>query len=107
MRMMLKVQVPTAAGNAALNDGRMPGAIQTANEGLQPEAAYFFIEGGQRTALVFFDMADPSQIPVVAEPFFQAAETSVDMRPVMNAEELQRGLSQLASAAPSPPAAGF
>ena len=103
MRMMMKVQIPTAAGNRANTEGRLPGVIQEAMERLRPEAAYFFPEGGMRTALFVFDLPDPSQLPVIAEPFFQAAEASIDFRPVMNAEDLQTGLSQIRSAQPSPP----
>jgi hypothetical protein len=35
---------------------------------LKPEAAYFFADdSGQRSGSIVFDMADPSQIPAVAE----------------------------------------
>ncbi len=101
MRMMMKAQMATAAANAAsLNE--LPQAIQATIEKLQPEAAYFFPDDGKRTMLMVFDLTDPSQLPVIAEPFFQLAEASVDFRPVMNIEDLQRGLSQLGSAQPSP-----
>ncbi len=39
-----------------------------------PEAAYFLAEDGMRTALIFFDLQEPSQIPAVAEPAFLAAK---------------------------------
>jgi hypothetical protein len=51
--------------------------------------------GGMRTSLFVFEMADSSQIPPDIEPLFQMLEASVDLRPVMNAEELQAGLGQL------------
>lgn len=95
MRMMMKVQIPVAAGNAAIANGTLPIVIQKAMEQLKPEAAYFFVEGGMRTSMFVFDMADSSQIPPDAEPLFQVLEASVDFRPVMNAEELQAGLGQL------------
>jgi hypothetical protein len=95
MRMLLKVQIPVEAGNAAVSEGKMPQIVQGAMEKLKPEAAYFLSLGGVRTALFVFDMADPSQIPVVAEPFFTGANASVELLPVMTAEELQAGLAQL------------
>ncbi len=57
-----------------------------------PEAAYFLAEDGMRTALIFIDLQEPSQIPAVAEPAFQAAKRRVDFTPAMNAEELPAGL---------------
>jgi hypothetical protein len=95
MRMMMKVQIPVAAGNAAIASGTLPIVVQKAMEQLKPEAAYFFAEGGMRTSLFVFEMADSSQIPPDIEPLFQMLEASVDLRPVMNAEELQAGLGQL------------
>ncbi len=62
---------------------------------LKPEAAYFLVDGGKRTAIIIFDMADPSQIPPVVEPFFHAMDASVELTPVMNIDDLQAGLAQL------------
>jgi hypothetical protein len=50
MRMMLKVQVPVEAGNAAVASGGLPELLQTAMQQLQPEAAYFVTEDGLRTS---------------------------------------------------------
>lgn len=93
--MMMKVQIPVEAGNEAIRTKQLPGIIEASMAQLKPEASYFFAEGGVRTALFFFDLADPSQIPVVAEPFFMGANAAVSMVPVMNPEELQAGLGQL------------
>jgi len=64
-------------------------------EQLKPDATYFYAEGGKRTALIVFDMTDPSQIPSVAEPFFHAVEATVELTPVMTIEDLQAGLGRL------------
>ena len=93
MRMMLKVTVPVEAGNAAVEDGSLPKIIQGAIARLKPEAAYFFAEGGERSMLIVFDMADASQIPQIAEPLFMGLNAAVSLLPVMNAEDLQKGLS--------------
>jgi hypothetical protein len=62
----------------------------------KPEAAYFTTEDGDRTAFLFFDLADPSDIPVLAEPAFSQLGAKVTMTPVMNVDDLQKGLAQLA-----------
>ena len=49
-----------------------------------------------RSALIFFDMAEASDIPVVVEPFMMALNAKVYLQPVKNAEDLQKGLSRLA-----------
>ncbi len=40
-------------------------------------------------------MQDPSQIPPTLEPFFQNAEASVYLTPVMTREDLESGLQQV------------
>ncbi|WP_395448183.1 hypothetical protein ACHMW7_25415 [Aminobacter sp. UC22_36] len=92
MRMMLKVSIPTEDGNRAIKDGTLPKAIERAMADLKPEAAYFTAEGGRRTAFIFIDMAHASDMPMVAERFFFGFNASVDMIPVMNAEDLRKGL---------------
>ncbi|ONI84586.1 hypothetical protein ALI22I_28975 [Saccharothrix sp. ALI-22-I] len=43
-----------------------------------------------------FDLADPAQIPVIAEPLFRSLNCTVEFIPVMNVDDLQRGLEQWA-----------
>jgi hypothetical protein len=40
-------------------------------------------------------LADASDIPSFAEPFFMELNASVELGPVMNGEDLQKGLGQL------------
>ncbi|CAN5563603.1 hypothetical protein BH24ACT26_BH24ACT26_00600 [soil metagenome] len=95
MRTLLKVHLPVEKGNEANVDGTLPKAIQSFVEKHSPEAMYFFPEGGTRTAIAVFDLQSPSQIPVVAEPFFRQFNAQVEFFPVMNIEDLQEGLQQL------------
>jgi hypothetical protein len=44
---------------------------------------------------LFFDLKDPSQIPVIAEPFFMGLEAEVEMAPAMNAQDLEAGLARM------------
>ncbi len=96
MRTMLKLQLPVEAGNDAIQTGRIGQVMETIMGRLQPEAAYFGAENGKRTAYIFFDLNDPSQIPVVSEPLFQSLNASIEFSPVMNVEELQKGLAEAA-----------
>ncbi len=92
MRTLLKVSIPVETGNKTIADGSLPRLLQGLLGDLKPEAAYFLTEGGKRTALIFFDLADPSQIPAIAEPLFMGLDAKVAFSPVMNAEELAKGL---------------
>jgi hypothetical protein len=95
MRTMMRVTIPVEAGNRAIADGTLPKTIEAAMESLKPEAAYFVDTGGKRSALLFFDLADASDIPSIAEPFFQNLNASVEFSPVMNAEDLQAGFGKM------------
>ena len=95
MRMMLRWTVPVEKGNAMVKDGSMGTLTETLMEKLQPEAAYFLAEGGRRAGMMVFDMDESADIPGIAEVLFQGAEASVELVPVMNAEDLKKALTSL------------
>lgn len=95
MRTMLRVTIPVEAGNKAIKEGSLNTLLKSALETLKPEAAYFLADKGTRTALIFFDLRDSSQIPVVAEPLFTGLSAAVEFIPVMNADDLTAGLQRV------------
>jgi len=95
MRMMLRWTVPADKGNEMVHDGSMGTIIESLMERLQPEAAYFLAEGGDRAGMIFFDMKESSDIPGIAEVLFQGAEAAVEFVPVMNADDLKKALTSL------------
>src|SRR4051812_3026541 len=99
MRVLLKAQFDVEAGNRANRDGDWPDRMRAMMARLQPEAAYFLPQNGKRTALIVFDLKDPSEIPVVAEPFFRTLNATVEITPVMTADDLQKGLQAVAQQA--------
>jgi hypothetical protein len=92
MRMMLKVLIPTEAGNHAINDGTLPKLLEDTISKLKSEAAYFLAQDGVRSAMIFFDMQDASDIPSIVEPLFMGFNAEVELLPVMNADDLKKGL---------------
>jgi hypothetical protein len=95
MRTLIKVTVPVEAGNKSIQEGTMQKILAETLERLQPEAAYFFAERGVRTALYVADVKDPSDIPVIAEPFFMGLNAAVEFSPVMNSDDLKRALERV------------
>jgi hypothetical protein len=95
MRVMARISIPVEAGNKGIASGALPRLIQEAAKRWSPEAMYFTTFDGRRTAYLVLDMADSSAIPAFAEPFFNELNAEVELAPVMNGEDLQKGLSNL------------
>lgn len=93
MRMMLRVRTNTAKANEAIRNGTLPKVIAAFMEKAKPEAAYFTIDNGERTAFFVFDMKDSSQMPSLGEELFMELGADLHLTPVMNADELKVGLS--------------
>jgi hypothetical protein len=96
MRTLVRVRIDTDRGNDAITSGRVEKVIGGFVERHKPEAAYFFADKGTRSASFVLDMKDSSEIPVIAEPFFIELGAEVEFTPVMNLEDLQKGLNVFA-----------
>ncbi|MFD5231313.1 hypothetical protein ACFWJ5_22800 [Streptomyces qaidamensis] len=95
MRVLLKASMDTEKANEAIRNGTLGKLIQESMEQIKPEAAYFTTDHGKRTAYLVFDMQDSWQMPVISEPFFLQLDAEITYTPVMNMEDVQKGLSQL------------
>ena len=51
---------------------------------------------GKRARMIFFDLAEPSQIVEVVEPLFLDLNATTELVPVMNGDDLRKGLSKVA-----------
>src|SRR5690349_17622109 len=98
MRMMLKVNMSTETGNELARQGQLGSTIKSILDDLKPEAAYFTDDNGERTGLIFFDLAETSQIPAVAEPWFLKLNARISFRPVMNSDDLAKAAPHIESA---------
>src|SRR5688500_3582002 len=98
MRMMMRWRLGVTETNEAIRSGRMAEINKTLDELTKPEAQYFCTEGGTRPGYVFFDLADPSDIPPIAEPLFQELNATVEFFPAMNAAQLGAGLTKASAA---------
>ena len=90
MRFLVKVNIPVEAGNKMAKAGKLGSTMQSILADLKPEATYFIEENGKRTPILICQMNDASQIPSIAEPFFQAFNASVEIHPAMLPEDLAK-----------------
>jgi hypothetical protein len=95
MRTMLKVTIDVEAGNKAVQTGELGKIIATLSEKIKPEAAYFGPIHGERSAFFFFDMTDSSLMPPLFEPLFEKLKAKIELMPVMNHAELEKGFQAL------------
>ena len=96
MRMLMNVGFPTPEFNALVAAGTAGQTMMAILEEQKPEAVYFTESHGGRGALLVVDLADPSKVPVLAEPWFLEFNATVEFRVVMSPSELgHSGLDEL------------
>jgi hypothetical protein len=96
MRMLLDITVPHEPFNSLLRKGVAGKKLGEILEALKPEAVYFSEHDGKRGAVVIVDMADPSKIPSIAEPWFLTFNADVKFRVAMTPDDLKKaGLDEV------------
>lgn len=96
MRMMVKFTLPTTEeNNAKIRDGRIAQTMESLLGKLQPEAAYFGAIDGTRGGYLFFNMEENTESVTKLEPFWLELGATVEIVPVMNADDLRAGLQRL------------
>lgn len=92
MRTMLRIHVDAAKGTEALKSGAMQAANRKFIEKFKPEAVYFTVDDGMRSALFVFDMQASHQMPEVCEDFLFLG-CKVSLLPCMTPEDLHAGFT--------------
>ena len=97
MRFVLHVSVAVDKFDEAVRDGTVSDKMHRILKETKPEDAYFCAKDGKRGGFIVVDMADPSEMPRYAEPWFPNFDATVEFLPAMTAQDLQRaGLDQIA-----------
>ena len=94
MRFLIRTRIPTEAGNKMLQDPNFMKNLEEYMNKVKPEAAYFMPIDGHRSAAFIVNMESNDEVPAVVEPLFQWMGANVDVIPVMNFDELKKGISQ-------------
>ncbi len=90
MRMLMHIQLPLEPFNTAVRDGTAGQKIQRILEAIKPEAAYFSEQNGRRGGTLVVNVKDPSDVPVLAEPWFLTFNAEIEFRIAMTPEDLSR-----------------
>jgi hypothetical protein len=98
MRMMARVEFGLEKGNEVLKSGAIQDIFNKVMDQLKPEAAYFGPVNGTRGCYLVVDMDDSAQLPAFSETLFAEMHAKIEWFPVMNVDDLQRGLQELRSA---------
>ena len=92
MRFLIRARIPTEPGNKTIQDPNFLTRLEEYMNKVKPEAAYFMPIDGQRSCAFIVNAESNDQIPAMAEPLWQWMGANVDVIPVMNFEDLKKGL---------------
>ena len=96
MRMLIQVKIPNEPFNTAVRNGSVGQTMERILSETKPEAVYFTEYDGKRGAIMIVDIADPSKVPALCEPWFLSFNAEVSGHLVMSPEDLRRaGLEAL------------
>ena len=97
MRILMNVKIPNKEFNTFIADGSAGQKLTQIMEEIKPEAVYFTERHGQRGAVMVADMASPSDVPRLAEPWFLMFNADVEFHIAMTPTDLEKAhLDQLA-----------
>lgn len=81
--------MPLEPFNSLVKQGTVGKVLGKIMEDLKPEAAYFTLEDGKRSALMVININKPGDYVKYAEPFFLQFNAQVKYDIVMSPEELR------------------
>ena len=99
MRFLIKARMDTDKANELTRQGKLGEVIGAILAEQKPEAVYFALDKGKRTAFLFVNMDDPSELPAIAEPWFLAFNVEIESQPAMVPEDLQKAGPAIEAAA--------
>jgi hypothetical protein len=96
MKMLMMVTLPHEPFNTAVRDGTAGKKMKKILDACKPEVAYFTEQDGRRGGFFVVEVADPSKVPGLAEPWYLTFNADVKFRIVMSPGDLnQSGLEEI------------
>jgi len=94
--MLMQVSIPHQEFNELVRDGSVEQTLSKILDETKPEAVYFTNIDGYRAVIMLVDLADPSRVPALAEPWFLLLDADVQFHVVMTLDDLGKaGLAEL------------
>ena len=90
MRMLIHVKAPHKEFNDYTKDGSVGWKIKKILDEIKPEAVYFTEYNGRRGLIMIADVAKPSDVPKIAEPWFLTFNADVEFHVAMTPEDLEK-----------------
>jgi hypothetical protein len=96
MKMIVNVAFPIEPFNSMVINGTAGEMMGRIMDDLKPEFMYFTELDGNRGAVMVLDVADASEIPSIAEPWFLLFEALCEFKIAMSPDDLMKAnLSEL------------
>jgi hypothetical protein len=89
MKMLLRITMPNEPFNSMIKKGTIGKTLEKIMADIKPEAAYFTLDDGERSALMVVNINKPTEYVKYAEPFFLEFDASIKYDIVMSPEELK------------------
>ncbi len=97
MRMLVNVTCPIEPFNSMVRNGTAGEIIGRVIDDIKPESIYFTEQEGNRGAVMVVEVANASDIPSIAEPWFLNFEAICEFRIAMSLDDLMKSnLTKLA-----------
>ena len=90
MKMLVHAKIPHEPFNTAVRNGTVGKILSQILDEIKPEAVYFTEYDGRRGAIMIVDVADPSKVPALSEPWFLCFNADVEFHIVMSPDDLRR-----------------
>jgi hypothetical protein len=90
MHVLLNITLPHHEFNAAVKDGTAGEKLKRILDEAKPESVYFTDQHGLRSAIMVAELADPSKIPTLVEPWFLVFNANVEVKVVMTPADLAK-----------------
>ena len=88
MKMLVNVICPVEPFNSMVRNGTAGEIMGRIIESTKPESIYFTELEGHRSAIMVVEVANPSDVPAIAEPWYLNFEAECEFRIAMTPEDL-------------------
>jgi hypothetical protein len=94
MRFLVRAKIPAEDGNKMVQDPNFLKNLEEYMNKVKPEAAYFLPLDGDRAMAFILNIDNNYEVPSLVEPLFQRMGAKVEVIPVMNFDDLKKGISE-------------